>query len=162
MEPEPKKRKLDSGDAVNGIVHTETQYAKNPSVMVANKHISALHERLKKECQTLAELCVRTKPHICSRETATIIDRTRSNYGLISQCPSEWCRPLQWNHFTHIGFVGSKSMSFSFLDALPLLTVCQAEITSVCWHLLPPDALAYNTLQVFRFKKVCFFLLVPH
>ncbi|PIL31421.1 hypothetical protein GSI_06122 [Ganoderma sinense ZZ0214-1] len=60
-EPESKKRKLDSGDAVNGIVHTETKDAKNPSLMLANKHIMALHEQLKKECQTLAELCDKVK-----------------------------------------------------------------------------------------------------
>ncbi|KAI1793163.1 proteasome activator pa28 REG alpha/beta subunit [Ganoderma leucocontextum] len=60
-EPEPKKRKLDSGDAVNGIIHTETKHAKNPSAMVANKHIGALHEQLKRECQTLAELCDKVK-----------------------------------------------------------------------------------------------------
>ncbi len=33
--------------------------------MVANKHSVALHEHLKQECQTLAELCVSTKLCIC-------------------------------------------------------------------------------------------------
>ena len=70
-EPEPKKRKLDRGDAVNGIIHNETKHAKNPSLMVANKHIGALHEQLKKECQTLSELCVSTRLFVRSRDTAT-------------------------------------------------------------------------------------------
>ena len=57
-EPEPKKRKLDSGDAVNGIPHIDLKHAKHPGQMVSNKHIVALHEQLKRECETLAELCV--------------------------------------------------------------------------------------------------------
>ncbi|KAI0639981.1 proteasome activator pa28 REG alpha/beta subunit [Trametes polyzona] len=61
-EPESKKRKLDHGEAVNGISSSnDTSHAKNPSKMVGNKHTAALHEQLKRECEALAELCDKVK-----------------------------------------------------------------------------------------------------
>ncbi|TBU54886.1 proteasome activator pa28 REG alpha/beta subunit [Dichomitus squalens] len=60
-EPEPKKRKLESGDAVNGVTHTDAKHAKHPGKMVSNQHIVALHDQLKRECETLAELCDKVK-----------------------------------------------------------------------------------------------------
>ena len=64
-EPESKKRKLDTGDAVNGIttsnatVANDARHAKHPGLMLSNKHTVAIHEQLKRECEILAELCVR-------------------------------------------------------------------------------------------------------
>ena len=60
--PETKKRKLDSGAPANGVVSgqmNDAQHAKHPGMMTSNKHTIAIHERLKRECETLAELCVR-------------------------------------------------------------------------------------------------------
>ena len=57
-----KKRKLDSGAPANGVVSgqmNDAQHAKHPGMMTSNKHTIAIHERLKRECETLAELCVR-------------------------------------------------------------------------------------------------------
>ncbi|KAI0714975.1 proteasome activator pa28 REG alpha/beta subunit [Earliella scabrosa] len=63
-EPESKKRKLDTGDAVNGIttsnatVANDARHAKHPGLMLSNKHTVAIHEQLKRECEILAELCL--------------------------------------------------------------------------------------------------------
>ncbi len=67
-EHESKKRKLDTGDAVNGAGVTATpdyRHVKNPAHMVSNKHNIAIHEQLKRECEILAELCVRA-PVVCN------------------------------------------------------------------------------------------------
>ncbi|TFK88658.1 proteasome activator pa28 REG alpha beta subunit [Polyporus arcularius HHB13444] len=63
-EHESKKRKLDTGDAVNGAGVTATpdyRHVKNPAHMVSNKHNIAIHEQLKRECEILAELCDKVK-----------------------------------------------------------------------------------------------------
>ncbi|KAI0756327.1 proteasome activator pa28 [Daedaleopsis nitida] len=66
-EPESKKRKLDSGDAVNGAsssnatASNDAHHAKHPGHMLSNKHNVAIHEQLKQECETLAELCDKVK-----------------------------------------------------------------------------------------------------
>ncbi|KAI0660634.1 proteasome activator pa28, REG alpha/beta subunit [Cubamyces menziesii] len=61
-EPEAKKRKLDSGDGVNGVTPSnDISHAKHPGKMVANKHTINLHEQLKRECEVLAELCDKVK-----------------------------------------------------------------------------------------------------
>ncbi|KAJ2986932.1 hypothetical protein NUW54_g9575 [Trametes sanguinea] len=61
-EPEAKKRKLDSGESVNGIAApSDTTHAKNPGKMVSNKHTVDLHEQLKREFEILANLCDKVK-----------------------------------------------------------------------------------------------------
>ena len=60
-EPDSKKRKLDSGTGINGtsaLPGNDTQHAKHPGLMKANKHMVEIHEQLKRECEVLAELCV--------------------------------------------------------------------------------------------------------
>ncbi|KAH9858365.1 proteasome activator pa28 REG alpha/beta subunit [Lenzites betulinus] len=61
-EPETKKRKLDAGGGVNGVsITNDASHAKNPAKMIGNKHTAALHEQLKRECETMAELCDKVK-----------------------------------------------------------------------------------------------------
>ncbi|KAI8995292.1 proteasome activator pa28 REG alpha/beta subunit [Trametes punicea] len=61
-EPEPKKRKLDSGEAVNGVkALSDASHAKNAGKMVSNQHTVDLHERLKREFEVLADLCDKVK-----------------------------------------------------------------------------------------------------
>ncbi|KAL1951134.1 hypothetical protein VTO73DRAFT_283 [Trametes versicolor] len=61
-QPEAKKRKLGSGEAANGASSLDdASHAKHPGKMVGNKHTAALHEQLKRECETLAEYCDKVK-----------------------------------------------------------------------------------------------------
>ncbi|KAI0800699.1 proteasome activator pa28 REG alpha/beta subunit [Fomes fomentarius] len=67
-EPESKKRKLDSGDGVaNGgassavTASNDAHHARLPGLMLSNKHIVAVHEQLKRECEVLADLCDKVK-----------------------------------------------------------------------------------------------------
>ncbi|OSD06246.1 proteasome activator pa28 REG alpha/beta subunit [Trametes coccinea BRFM310] len=61
-EPEAKKRKLDSGEGVNGVAaSSDITHAKNPGKMVSNKHTVDLHEQLKREFEILANLCDKVK-----------------------------------------------------------------------------------------------------
>ncbi|CDO73066.1 hypothetical protein BN946_scf185007.g120, partial [Trametes cinnabarina] len=61
-EPESKKRKLDSGEGVNGAASpSDITHAKNPGKIVSNKHTVDLHERLKREFEILANLCDKVK-----------------------------------------------------------------------------------------------------
>ena len=60
-ELDSKKRKLDSGVSVNGVSSghgNSLQHAKHPGLMTSNKHTSAVHDQLKRECEILADLCV--------------------------------------------------------------------------------------------------------
>lgn len=61
-EPEAKKRKRngESGNAFpgSGAVANDTQHARYPNLMLANKHNSKVHETIKSESVLLAELCV--------------------------------------------------------------------------------------------------------
>ncbi|CCL98076.1 uncharacterized protein FIBRA_00070 [Fibroporia radiculosa] len=62
-EPESKKRKLNAEGSVNGTASSgitsvnDTQHARLPNLMLANKHIETVYSILKKECEQLADVC---------------------------------------------------------------------------------------------------------
>ncbi|KAH9913337.1 proteasome activator pa28 REG alpha/beta subunit [Epithele typhae] len=63
-EPDSKKRKLDSGAVKNGVAacsSNDIQHAKHPGMMLSNKHMIAVHETLKRECEILVDLCDKVK-----------------------------------------------------------------------------------------------------
>lgn len=91
-QPEAKKRKLGSGEAANGASSLDdASHAKHPGKMVGNKHTAALHEQLKRECETLAEYCVSTLtgPTLCARLTSAY-PRTKSSCGSTFRCRGGW------------------------------------------------------------------------
>ena len=59
-EPEAKKRKRNGDGSTASSTHApnDIQHARYPNLMLANKHISKLHEDVKKECSQLGENCV--------------------------------------------------------------------------------------------------------
>jgi proteasome activator subunit 3 (PA28 gamma) len=59
-EPEAKKRKR-NGDGSTTPTTNDTQHARYPSLILANKHMSRAHQDVKKECEQLAELCDKVK-----------------------------------------------------------------------------------------------------
>ncbi|KAF7339270.1 Proteasome activator pa28 REG alpha/beta subunit [Mycena sanguinolenta] len=59
-EPQSKKRKMDDGSQVSATTN-DTQHARLPSIVHANKHMSALHATLKRECEELVSLTDQVK-----------------------------------------------------------------------------------------------------
>ncbi|KAI0066427.1 proteasome activator pa28 REG alpha/beta subunit [Artomyces pyxidatus] len=61
-EPDKKKRKR---EAESESVHTNgisnTQNARYPDLVLLNKHLVSVHQRVKRECEELAELCDKIK-----------------------------------------------------------------------------------------------------
>ena len=66
-EPEAKKRKR-NGDGNTAAGGNDIQQARYPNLVLGNKHISKAHQQVKKECEQLAELCVRSTSYICRME----------------------------------------------------------------------------------------------
>jgi len=62
-EPEAKKRKRNGDGSTASSTHApnDIQHARYPNLMLANKHISKLHEDVKKECSQLGENCDKVK-----------------------------------------------------------------------------------------------------
>ncbi|KAJ7109983.1 proteasome activator pa28 REG alpha/beta subunit [Mycena epipterygia] len=61
-EPQSKKRKMDDGTLASTDPTTnDTQYARLPSLVLANKHKTSLHEKLKRECEELIVLTDQVK-----------------------------------------------------------------------------------------------------
>lgn len=59
-EPDTKKRKLVDGTVgVSPSSINDTQYARFPNQVVSNKHVDEVHQKVKGECEELAEHCVR-------------------------------------------------------------------------------------------------------
>lgn len=52
-----KKRKMDDGSSSSGSAN-DTQYARYPNLVIANKRMVELHATLKKECEELVSLTV--------------------------------------------------------------------------------------------------------
>ncbi|KAJ3477253.1 hypothetical protein NLI96_g10596 [Meripilus lineatus] len=62
--PDAKKRKLNNEEAVNGAhppASNDTRNALYPNLMLANPHITKVHNILKKECEQLADLVDKVK-----------------------------------------------------------------------------------------------------
>lgn len=60
-QPQSKKRKMDDDSAASGAVTNDTQYARLPNLVHANKHLVDLHATLKRECEELVTLTDQVK-----------------------------------------------------------------------------------------------------
>ncbi|KAJ7651716.1 proteasome activator pa28 REG alpha/beta subunit [Mycena polygramma] len=60
-QPQSKKRKMDDDSVAAGAVTNDTQYARLPNVVHANKHLVELHATLKRECEELVTLTDQVK-----------------------------------------------------------------------------------------------------
>ncbi|KAJ7675382.1 proteasome activator pa28 REG alpha beta subunit [Mycena rosella] len=60
-QPQLKKRKMDDGSLASAELANDTQHARIPSLVLANKHMTTLHETLKRECEELAILTDQVK-----------------------------------------------------------------------------------------------------
>ncbi|KZT08546.1 proteasome activator pa28, REG alpha/beta subunit [Laetiporus sulphureus 93-53] len=65
--PETKKRKLEADDFENvsstsALTHpNDVYFARYPNLILANQHLVKVYDRLKKECEQLADLCDKVK-----------------------------------------------------------------------------------------------------
>ncbi|KAJ6520056.1 proteasome activator pa28 REG alpha beta subunit [Mycena sanguinolenta] len=59
-EPQSKKRKMDDGSQAS-VATNDTQHARFPSIVHANKHMGTLHATLKRECEELVSLTDQVK-----------------------------------------------------------------------------------------------------
>jgi len=59
-EPDKKKRKREAGETADHVL-SDTQHARFPNAFHSNKHLVAVHETLKKECEQLIELTDKIK-----------------------------------------------------------------------------------------------------
>ncbi|KAJ7897094.1 proteasome activator pa28 REG alpha beta subunit [Mycena olivaceomarginata] len=60
-QPQPKKRKMDDGNLASAVLTNDTQHARIPSLVHANKHMGTLHATLKRECEELVTLTDQVK-----------------------------------------------------------------------------------------------------
>jgi hypothetical protein len=79
-EPDKKKRKREAGEP-NDHALSDTQHARFPNLFHANKHLFLVNETLKKECEQLIELTVRTAVLVLVRFLTFVSSRTKSSYG---------------------------------------------------------------------------------
>ncbi|KAJ6504387.1 proteasome activator pa28 REG alpha/beta subunit [Mycena vulgaris] len=59
--PHSKKRKMDEGSIASADLTNDTQHARIPSLVFANKHMPTLHATLKRECEELVALTDQVK-----------------------------------------------------------------------------------------------------
>lgn len=93
--PDSKKRKLTDGVA-NGATHNlttsnVTEGARYVNRVTANKHITQVHEIVKKQCEELADSIVRHLTTTYSSASFMRRVRTKSSSGSICRCLSESC-----------------------------------------------------------------------
>jgi len=79
-EPDKKKRKREAGEP-NEHALCDTQHARFPNLFHANKHLLLVNETLKKECEQLIELTVRTVFLVSVRFPSFMSSRTKSSFG---------------------------------------------------------------------------------
>jgi proteasome activator subunit 3 (PA28 gamma) len=79
-EPDKKKRKREAGEP-NDHALSDTQHARFPNLFNTNKHLLLVNETLKKECEQLIELTVRTAFLVSVRFPTFVSPRTKSSYG---------------------------------------------------------------------------------
>ena len=79
-EPDQKKRKREAGES-NDHALSDTQHARFPNLFHANKHLLVVNEALKKECEQLIELTVRTAFLVSVYFLTLVLSRTKSSYG---------------------------------------------------------------------------------
>jgi proteasome activator subunit 3 (PA28 gamma) len=81
-EPDKKKRKREAGEP-NDHDSSDTQHARFPNLFHANKHLVLVNEMLKKECEQLIELTVRSALLVSVRfpTFVSVSSRTKSSYG---------------------------------------------------------------------------------
>ncbi len=99
--PDTKKRKLNNEDSVNGghahkaTASNDVRNALYPNLMLANTHLTKVHNILKKECEQLADLVVSFLGFYVFRCSGGFRFRIKSSCGSTSPCPSkcETCAP---------------------------------------------------------------------
>ncbi|KAF7347638.1 Proteasome activator pa28, REG alpha/beta subunit [Mycena venus] len=60
-QPQLKKRKMDDSSLASTVLTNDTQHARLPSLVHANKHMGTLHATLKRECEQLVTLTDQVK-----------------------------------------------------------------------------------------------------
>ena len=79
-EPDKKKRKREAGEP-NDHALSDTQHARFPNLFHTNKHLLLVNEMLKKECEQVVELTVRTAFLVSVPFPTFVSSRTKSSYG---------------------------------------------------------------------------------